>query len=130
MPHPTRRQTLHAGATALLTATAGCNFGFGGTAEEVPVNVENADSTPHTVTVSVTDAGTRYFDRRVTVPAGETTSGSFDNPESTVEATVSAQVESGPSAARSLQIGAGSGIRYIQIRVDSRGDLAIGGART
>ena len=130
MPPATRRQVLATGATALGTATAGCIAGIEEPEESVDVSIENDDSTAYTIGVSVDIGNVRVFEHRATVEPGVSTGGSFENPEDTTTAAVSAQLESGPEATKSVGVGAGSGIHYIEVRIADDGTLAILAVRT
>jgi len=130
MPAFTRRQLLAGASVALGTATAGCSFGLGNPAEDVPVTITNEHSASHTIGVSVDVDEVRVFERRPKLEPEETASGSFENPDESTAARVSAQVESGPSGTKRVGIGAGSGIRSIDVRIAADGTLGIVATRT
>jgi hypothetical protein len=86
-----RRSTLQTGFVATGLGLAGC-LGFGGTNETVDVYFENESSTTHEITVSITFEREVLLEETATVEAGESTSRSFTNPETTGAASVETAV--------------------------------------
>ncbi|MFC5279664.1 hypothetical protein ACFPM1_12980 [Halorubrum rubrum] len=124
-----RRSTLRSSVTATATGLVGC-LGFGGTNETVAVHVDNESSTAHEVTASVTFEGDSLFERTVALDAGESESGSFENPETVGSARVEATLEDGSPTTDPVRVGPGTGIRSITIRIPEREVVEIRAGRT
>ena len=129
-PRPTRRALLSTGATVALLPVGGCLFPVGASASEtIEVTVENQTDEQQSVTVRVTLENRVLLDETATVEAGTSQERSFDNPDESATATVSASTAAGRSTERSVTVGKGTGIRFIDVIVEPD-ELKIQAART
>jgi hypothetical protein len=124
-----RRSVLQSGAVATAIGQAGC-LGFGGTNETIDVHFESESSTTNEITASVTLEEELLFEQTVTLEAGESTTRSFSNPDSTGSARVEAMLADGSPTTDSVRVGPGTGIRSLTIRISERKVIEIWAGRT
>ena len=126
----TRRAALGAGGTALTAALAGCPLAFGGTSEEIRVNLANEDEERHRLSLTVEFEGSTLLDREVHLAAGESRNEVIANPDTTGDARMRAAVDDGQSVESAVEVGPGSGIRSMTAEVTTDGTVSVWAGRT
>jgi hypothetical protein len=124
-----RRCVLQTGAVAAATGLAGC-FSFGGTNETIGVDLENEDSITHELAVSIAFDEDSLFERTTTLDTDESTSGSFENPDSAGSASVEARLDEESPTTKSVRVGPGTGIRSVTISISETPEVGIWAGRT
>lgn len=85
---------------------------------------------PHDLTVSITFTEETLFERTVTLDAGESTSGSFENPDTADSAGVRATLDDESPTTDSVRVGPGTGIRSITVTITEEIRVEILAVRT
>jgi microcompartment protein CcmK/EutM len=115
-----RRTVLRLSALG-LAAASGCTLGFGGTSDEVDLLLENGDDTAHRLSVTVSFDGSVLAEETVSLSAGGSARATFENPESTSDAVVTAELDDAGRTQTAVGVGPGTGIRDVYVEVGEDG---------
>jgi hypothetical protein len=124
-----RRKALQLSGLGIATL-GGCTFGFGGTSDEIDVTMTNNDETTHRLSVTISFENRVLVDKTVTLSADESSSTTFENPESAGSAVLEAELDTAERTRTEIRVGRGTGIRDVFVEISADGELTAFAGRT